>query len=84
MSIDELKALLLCSLGLNYVILLLWFTVFVYAHDWLYRLHSRWFRLSVATFDAIHYAGLAVYKIGVILLNLVPLIALWASTPAGH
>jgi hypothetical protein len=30
----------------------------------------------VESFDAIHYAGLAVYKIGIILLNLVPLIAL--------
>ncbi len=39
-------------------------------------MHTRWFRLSVETFDAIHYAGLAVYKIGIILLNLVPFIAL--------
>ncbi len=42
----------------------------------MYRMHTRWFRLSVETFDAIHYAGLAVYKIGIILLNLVPFIAL--------
>ncbi|MFZ3183614.1 MAG: DUF6868 family protein [Pseudomonas sp.] len=82
MTIEELKALLLCSLGLNYALLLLWFAVFVGAHDWLYRLHGRWFRLSVETFDALHYAGMAVYKIGVILLNLVPLIALWALYPA--
>lgn len=60
----------------NYAILLLWFAVLVCAHDCLYRLHSRWFRLSIETFDAIHYAGLAVYKIGVIQLNLVPLSAL--------
>lgn len=84
MTIDEIKALLLCSLGLNYAILLLWFAVFVGAHDGLYRLHSRWFKLSVESFDAIHYAGLAVYKIGVILLNLVPLIALLANTPASN
>lgn len=41
-------------------------------------MHRRWFNLSVETFDAIHYGGLAVYKIGIILLNLVPLVALSA------
>jgi hypothetical protein len=60
-------------------VLLVWFGVFVYAHDWMYRLHTRWFKLSVETFDAIHYSGLAIYKIGVILFNLVPLIALCLS-----
>ena len=34
------------------------------------------FKLSVETFDAIQYVGIAVYKIGIILFNLVPLIAL--------
>lgn len=74
---NEFKEILLWCLGLNYAILIIWFGVFIFAHDWIYRMHSRWFKLSIETFDAIHYAGLAVYKIGIILLNLVPLIALW-------
>ena len=49
----------------------------VFAHDWGYRLHSRWFKLSVETFDAINYGGLAAYKVGIFLLNLVPLVALY-------
>ncbi|MGA3317570.1 MAG: DUF6868 family protein [Candidatus Korobacteraceae bacterium] len=61
----------------NYVILIIWFGVFVFAHDWMYRMHGHWFKLSVETFDAIHYAGLAVYKVGILLFNLVPLVALW-------
>jgi len=73
-----MKVLLWC-LGINYGVLLVWFGVFVSAHDWMYRLHTRWFKLSVETFDALHYAGLAIYKIGIILLNLVPLIALYLS-----
>jgi hypothetical protein len=40
-------------------------------------MHTRWFKLSVETFDAIHYAGMATYKIGVLLFNLVPLLALY-------
>ncbi len=39
-------------------------------------MHTRWFKLSIETFDAMHYAGLSVYKIGILSLNLVPLIAL--------
>jgi hypothetical protein len=49
---------------------------FSLAHDWMFRLHGRWFRLTTAQFDAIHYAGMAVYKVGITLLNLVPLVAL--------
>ncbi|MEI6335054.1 MAG: DUF6868 family protein [Methylococcaceae bacterium] len=77
MSPDIIKALLLYSLTFNYVMLLIWFCVFSFAHDWLYRLHSRWFFISVESFDALHYAGMAVYKIGLILLNIAPLVALW-------
>lgn len=76
MNANEIHDFLLLSLIINYGILLLWFGVFVLAHDWMYRLHTRWFNLSMQTFDTIHYAGLAVYKIGILLLNLVPLLAL--------
>ncbi|MGD0209512.1 MAG: DUF6868 family protein [Desulfomonilia bacterium] len=74
---NEIKNVLLWCVGLNYAVLFIWFGFFVFAHDWMYGLHSRWFKFSVETFDAIHYAGLAVYKIGILLLNLVPLVALY-------
>jgi hypothetical protein len=77
LTTTELREFLLWSAGINYVILLIWFGAFVYAHGWMYRLHTRWFKLSVETFDALHYGAMAAYKIGVILLNLVPLAALY-------
>ena len=80
MTTSEIKGVLLWCVGINYGVLLVWFGVFVYAHDWMYRLHTRWFKLSVENFDALHYAGLSIYKIGIILLNLVPLVALYLST----
>ena len=67
--------LLWCTV-LNYVVLLLWFVVFSLAHDWMFKLHGRWFRLTPPQFDALHYAGMTVYKVGILLLNLVPLVAL--------
>ncbi|MCJ1883691.1 hypothetical protein LNN38_02410 [Pseudomonas sp. LA21] len=76
MTPADLKSFLLYCTLINYVVLLIWFAAFSLAHDRLYRLHSRWFAISVERFDALHYGGMAVYKIGVLLLNLVPLIAL--------
>jgi hypothetical protein len=67
--------LLWCTI-VNYVVLLLWFIVFVLAHEWMFRLHGRWFHLTQVQFDGLHYAGMAIYKVGILLLNLVPLIAL--------
>lgn len=69
------EVLLWCAL-VNYGVLLWWFAVVWFAHGWLYRLHSRWFRISMEAFDTIHYGGMAVYKVGVLLLNLVPYVAL--------
>jgi len=77
MTVNALKEFLLWSTAINYGVLFLWFGVFVFAHDWLYRLHTRWFKLSVETFDALNYVGVSIYKIGVVLLNLVPLIVLY-------
>ena len=76
MTTNETRDILLWCTGLNYAVLLVWFGAFVFGHEWMYRIHGRWFKLPLESFDAIHYAGLAVYKIGIILLNLVPLIAL--------
>lgn len=76
MTIDQLQSFLIWCAGINYAILIVWFSVFVFAHDWIYRMHSRWFKLSAEMFDALNYAGVAIYKIGIMLFVVVPLIAL--------
>jgi hypothetical protein len=53
-----------------------WALLFMLPHDWLYRLWGRWFRLSTEQFDAISYAGIMLFKIGIILFNLVPYVSL--------
>ncbi len=42
-------------------------------------MHRRWFRLAVEEFDMVHYGAMAVYKLGILLLNLVPYVALRLS-----
>ena len=61
---------------INWILLLWWLLFFIFAHDWMHRFHSKWFNLSVDKFDAIHYSGMALFKIGIFLFNLVPYLAL--------
>jgi len=77
MSIHDLKIVLLWCTVINYAFLYIWFGIFLFAHDCVYRLTTRWFKFSVETFDALGYAGIVLYKIGIVLFNLVPLIALY-------
>ncbi|MGH8105833.1 MAG: DUF6868 family protein [Arenimonas sp.] len=77
MTIDQLQSFLIWCAGINYAILIVWFAVFVFAHDRLYRIHSGWFKLSPEMFDALNYASVAIYKIGIMLFLVVPLIALY-------
>lgn len=77
MSIEAIRNFLLWCTVINYGVLLVWFLFFAFAHDWLQRLHGRWFHLSHDQFDALHYAGMAIFKIGILLFNLVPYVVLW-------
>jgi len=77
MNLDFWFRFLLSLVLINYIILMIWFLAIIFARDWIKQVHGKWFNLSDATFDAIHYGGMAVYKIGILLFNLVPLIALY-------
>lgn len=80
MEIGLLKRVLLWCAVFNSCFLLLWFLMFACARDWIYRMHSRWFRISEERFDSIHYRGMTVYKMAVFALNIVPLLAILAAT----
>jgi hypothetical protein len=67
--------LIRCFLG-GMGLLMVWLAMFVFAGDWIYLVHSRWFQIPRQTFDAIHYAGMAVTKIAIILFFLLPWIAI--------
>lgn len=80
MTMQELKEFLMWCTLINYGILLVWFGVFAFAPKFIHNVHSRWFKVSEETFHAIHYAGISLYKIGIILLNFVPWIVLLIMT----
>ncbi len=76
MNIESLRSFFLRCTIINYGILLAWALVFLLAHDWHYALTRRFFAISLETYDLVNLGGVAIYKIAVILLCLVPYIAL--------
>jgi hypothetical protein len=80
MSIATLKLVLLWSLAFNYGVMLLWFALILIAHDTFYRINARFFHISVQTFDAVNYGGIAAYKTCIIFFNLAPYVALLLAT----
>lgn len=75
-NLDVIAGILIrCFVG-GMALLLIWFAWYVFGSDWVYQVHSRWFQLPRQTFDAIHYAGMAITKIAIILFFLLPWIAI--------
>jgi hypothetical protein len=75
MNLETLRnALLWCGI-INYALLLLWAALTVLAPG-LVRWNARWFGLSTEQFNAIQYGLMVLYKLLIILFNLVPYIAL--------
>ena len=44
--------------------------------DWIYRIHSKWFSISRETFNVAIYSFLGLYKIFILVFNLIPYVAL--------
>ena len=64
-----------CTL-INFALLLWWFLFFTFAHDWTFRMHSRWYNIALDRFDTLHYAGITIFKLAILFFNLVPYLSL--------
>jgi hypothetical protein len=80
MTVDLLKGTLAWSAVLNMGILLWWFLFLTLAHDWVYKMHSKFYHIQREQFDAIHYAGMAFYKICIFTFFIVPYLSLRIMT----
>jgi hypothetical protein len=76
MTSEIFQNVLAWNVIINFSILLLWLLIFCFAHEWIYKLHSRFFSLSKENFDVIHYAGMAFYKLTIFIFFLGPYLAL--------
>lgn len=76
MTTELLKGTLAWCAALNMGILLWWFLFFTLAHNWVYRMHTKFIRIPIEHFDTIHYAGMTFYKICIFTFFIVPYLAL--------
>ena len=76
MTIESIRILLGWCSAINAVILLVWFLGFVLGRDLIFKIHTRWFKLSDERFDEIHYAMMGYYKIVLFFFNLLPYLVL--------
>ncbi len=76
MAVDMIRSVLGWCTIINMGILLVWFLFWVFAKEVIFSLHGKWFSVSREQFAAIHYLGMMLFKLGILLLNLVPYIAL--------
>ncbi len=76
MTIELVRSALGWCTVISIALLLNWFLCFRFAYETVYRFHSRMFPMSRETFNAVHYAGLAIFKIFIFVFHLVPYLAL--------
>ena len=76
MTIEDMARFLGWCGVINIGVLLYWFLFMAFAHDWVYRLHSRWFKISIESFDATQYAAMAYYKLATFLFTIIPYLVL--------
>jgi hypothetical protein len=76
-SIETARSFFLWCSVLNYTLLIGWVLLATLGRGWLYGLAGRVFPMSREQFDLVNYAGITLYKIGTLLFNIVPLIALY-------
>ncbi len=76
MTIEVVRSFLGWCSVINMGLLLYWFLFIMFAHDWVYRVHSKWFKISVEKFDTVHYAGMMYFKIAIFVFIIVPYFAL--------
>ena len=77
MTLETLRRFFMWCSVFNYGMLLLWASLSIYWRQGFYRLCSRLYGISLEQFDMLNFGGMSVYKILIILFNLVPWVALW-------
>jgi len=76
MDIIAVKTFFMWCTVINVLLLLISFLICAFAGDWFYGNHSKWFPISRETFNIAIYSFLGLYKILVLVFNIVPWIAL--------
>ncbi len=76
MNIQTLTMFFMWCTIINGGILVLWAMIFLFASDFVFRIHSKWFPIPRDTYNLVIYALIGMFKIVFIVFNVVPYVAL--------
>ena len=76
MDIVTVRAFFMWCTILNGGLLVLAFLIFACAGDWVHKIHGKWFPIPRDTFNIVVYSFLGLFKIFLLVFNLVPYVAL--------
>lgn len=76
MTIEQLTIFLGTLSVINLALFVWWLLLILVANQWVYRMHNRFFSISKAQFDTIHYSGMLFYKILILFFNVLPWVVL--------
>ncbi len=75
-NIETLTTFFMWCTIINGAILVVWALMCMLALDWVYSVHSKWFKIPREAFNVVIYSFLGLFKIAFLFLNVVPYIAL--------
>lgn len=75
-TIEVLRSFFLWLTIVNFAMMILSFIIFASAKDFIYKVHTTWFKISTEKFHSSIYKAFAYYKFLIIGLNLAPYVAL--------
>jgi len=76
MDIQTVRQFFMWCAIVNGALLVLSFLVCACAGNWVYRMHSKWFPISREAFNVAIYSFVGLFKIFILVFNLVPYVAL--------
>ena len=77
MTIATARSFFMWCTIINYGLLVVWGVLFMIPNNPVFRIKARMGQMTTEQFATLNYAGIVLYKIGIFLFNLVPMIALY-------
>ena len=76
MDVETIRAFFMWCTIINMALLIISFLFCASIGNFIYRFHGKWFPMPRETFNVVLYSYLGIYKIFIIVFNLVPYVAL--------
>jgi len=80
MTIEIVRDTFLWCTLINWGMLLWWYLFLIFAHGWVYKMHSKFIKITEEEFNVIHYKGMLYFKVLIFVFNLAPYVALLIVT----